>query len=59
MKSILSVVAMVHHLPFPGDTSERYFVVEKMLLLSAVLRKMCQMNRTVRTYVFLYILTKQ
>ena len=29
MKSILSVVAMVHHLPFPGDTSERYFVVEK------------------------------
>lgn len=29
VKSILSVVAMVPHLPFPGDTSERYFVVEK------------------------------
>ena len=29
MKSILSVVAMVHHLPFPGDNSERCFVVEK------------------------------
>ena len=29
IKFILSVVAMVPHLPFPGDTSERYFVVEK------------------------------
>jgi hypothetical protein len=28
-KSILSVVAMVPHLPFPGDILERYFVVEK------------------------------
>ena len=30
VKSILSVVAMVphwHHLPFPGDISERYFIL--------------------------------
>ena len=29
IKSILSVIAMVPHLPFPGDSLDRYFVVEK------------------------------
>ena len=28
-KSIKNVVVMVPHHPFPGDTLERYFVVEK------------------------------
>jgi len=29
VKSIRSVVAMIPHLPFPGNMEERYFVVEK------------------------------
>jgi hypothetical protein len=29
IKSIMSVIAMVPHHPFPGDSSDRYFVVEK------------------------------
>jgi hypothetical protein len=29
IKSIMSVVAMVPHHPFPGDDQDRYFVVEK------------------------------
>jgi hypothetical protein len=29
IKSIMSVIAMVPHLPFPGDSSDRYFAVEK------------------------------
>lgn len=29
IKSIMSVVAMVPHNPFPGDPLDRYFVVEK------------------------------
>jgi hypothetical protein len=29
VKSIISVVAMVPHTPFPGDASKQYFVVEK------------------------------
>ena len=29
IKSIMSVVAMVPHNPFPGDSLDRFFVVEK------------------------------
>ena len=29
VKTIRSVIAMVPHKPFPGDTRQRYFVVEK------------------------------
>jgi hypothetical protein len=29
IKSIMSVIAMVPHLPFPGDSSDRYFAVKK------------------------------
>jgi hypothetical protein len=37
VKSIMSVVGMVPHLPFPGETLTRYFVVEKPGLDVAVL----------------------
>jgi len=29
IKSVMSVVAMVPHHPFPGQTLEQYFIVEK------------------------------
>jgi hypothetical protein len=37
VETIKAVVAMVPHQPFPGDTAERYFVVEKPGLDVAVL----------------------
>jgi hypothetical protein len=37
VKSILSMVAIISHLPFPGETLQRYFVVEKPWLDIAVL----------------------
>jgi hypothetical protein len=44
VKSILSMVAIISRLPFPGDTLQRYFVVEKPGLDIAVLGGVVEMS---------------
>ena len=55
VKSILSMVAIVSRLPFPGDTLQRYFVVKKPDMDIAVLGVVEMSGRLIKILYYIII----